>query len=143
MKILVVEPMKEPYAKEIQGTLEEMQAIVGGYIQAVYPFEDPVAVVCNDEGKLMGLPYNRLLRDDSGRPYDVLCGTFFVRVWARRISLLCRTGLWRNTKQCTARKCFCRFRKKNRQERSAGRSDSIAIYNFQYGISCSLFAASY
>jgi len=78
MKILVVEPMKEPYAKEIQGTLEEMQAIVGGYIQAVYPFEDPVAVVCNDEGKLMGLPYNRLLRDDSGRPYDVLCGTFFV-----------------------------------------------------------------
>ena len=78
MKILVVEPMKEPYEKEIQGTLEEMQAIVGGYIQAVYPFEDPVAVVCNDEGKLMGLPYNRLLRDDVGRPYDVLCGTFFV-----------------------------------------------------------------
>ena len=78
MKILVVEPMKEPYEKEIQGTLEEMQAIVGGYIQAVYPFEDPVAVVCNDEGKLMGLPYNRLLKDDTGRPYDVLCGTFFV-----------------------------------------------------------------
>ena len=78
MKILVVEPMKEPYEKEIQGTLEEMQAIVGGYIQAVYPFEDPVAVACNDEGKLMGLPYNRLLKDDTGRPYDVLCGTFFV-----------------------------------------------------------------
>ena len=78
MKILVVEPMKEPYEKEIQDTLEEMQAIVGGYIQAVYPFEDPVAVVCNDEGKLMGLPYNRLLKDDTGRPYDVLCGTFFV-----------------------------------------------------------------
>ena len=78
MKILVVEPMKEPYEKEIQGSLEEMQAIVGGYIQAVYPFEDPVAVVCNEEGKLMGLPYNRLLQDDSGRPYDVLCGTFFV-----------------------------------------------------------------
>lgn len=70
--------MKEPYEKEIQGTLEKMQAIVGGYIQAVYPFEDPVAVVCNDEGKLMGLPYNRLLKDDTGRPYDVLCGTFFV-----------------------------------------------------------------
>lgn len=78
MKILVVEPTKEPYEKEIQGTLEEMQAIVGGYIQAVYPFEDPVAVVCNEEGKLMGLPCNRLLKDDAGRPYDVLCGTFFV-----------------------------------------------------------------
>lgn len=78
MKILVVDPTKEPYEKEIQGTLEEMQAIVGGYIQAVYPFEDPVAVVCNEEGKLMGLPCNRLLKDDAGRPYDVLCGTFFV-----------------------------------------------------------------
>ena len=47
MKVLVVEPLKECYAKEIGG-LEEMQALVGGYIQAVYPFEDPVAVVCND-----------------------------------------------------------------------------------------------
>ena len=50
MKVLVVEPLKECYAKEIGG-LEEMQALVGGYIQAVYPFEDPVAVVCNEEGK--------------------------------------------------------------------------------------------
>ena len=78
MKILIVEPMKDPYEKEIQGTLEEMHEIVGGYIQAVYPFEDPVALVCNEEGKLLGLPYNRLLRDEDRQPYDVICGTFFV-----------------------------------------------------------------
>lgn len=70
--------MKRPYEKEISGDLREMQAIVGGTIQAVYPFQDMAAIVCNDEGKLMGLPANRFLRDGGGEPYDVLCGTFFV-----------------------------------------------------------------
>jgi hypothetical protein len=37
-----------------------------------------VALVCNDEGKLLNLPPNRLLRDENGQPYDILCGTFFV-----------------------------------------------------------------
>lgn len=77
MKVLVVEPLKECYAKEIGG-LEEMQALVGGYIQAVYPFEDPVAVVCNEEGKNLCLPFNRPLLDEHGLPYDIICGTFFV-----------------------------------------------------------------
>lgn len=47
MKVLVVEPMKECYTKEING-LEEMQALVGGYIQAIYPFPDKAVVVCKD-----------------------------------------------------------------------------------------------
>ena len=34
--------------------------------------------VCNDEGKLLGLPMNRALTDDHGVPYDFVCGTFFV-----------------------------------------------------------------
>lgn len=34
--------------------------------------------VCNDEGKLLGLPWNRTLTDDHGVPYDIVCGTFFV-----------------------------------------------------------------
>ena len=50
MKILVVEPGKHPYEKEIEGTLKEMQKIVGGRIQALYPFRDEVGVVCNDDG---------------------------------------------------------------------------------------------
>ena len=44
---IVVEPEKKPEIREIDGSLEGLQALVGGYIQAVYPFEDPVAVVCN------------------------------------------------------------------------------------------------
>ena len=78
MTVLVVEPMKHPYAKTIPNTQEAMQELVDGHIQAVYPFDDPVAVVCNEEGKLLGLPPNRLMRDQNGTPYDILCGTIFV-----------------------------------------------------------------
>ena len=78
MKILVVGPGKHPYTQEIKGDLASMQAVVGGLIQAVYPFEEQVALICNEEGKLLGLPPNRVLRDDKGRIYDVICGTFFL-----------------------------------------------------------------
>lgn len=78
MKILVVEPLKAPKVKEIDGSLESMQKEVGGYIQALFPFEEPVALICNEEGKLCGLPLNRTLRDDNGEIYDIVCGTFFL-----------------------------------------------------------------
>lgn len=77
IKVLVVEPMKPCRVQEIHG-LEDMQKIVGGSIEAVYPFRDPVAVVCNSEGKLDGLPFNRPLCGEDGIPYDILCGTFFL-----------------------------------------------------------------
>ena len=47
--------MKTPTIQEIDGSLESMQRIVGGDIEAVYPFDDPVAIVCNEEGKLLSL----------------------------------------------------------------------------------------
>lgn len=78
MKILLVEPGKEPVLKEIDGSLKSMQEIVGGTIQAIYPFEEPVALICNDEGKLLGLPLNRALQDEEGRIYDIVAGTFFL-----------------------------------------------------------------
>lgn len=78
MRVLVVEPEHRPEVKEINDSLKEMQDIVGGYIQAVYPFEEPVALICNDEGKLMDLPANRGLRDKDGQIYDIVCGTFFL-----------------------------------------------------------------
>ena len=46
MRILVVEPTKDPYVKEIDGSLASMQAIVGGFIQAVEPFDDPMSCCC-------------------------------------------------------------------------------------------------
>lgn len=78
ISVLVVEPEKEPYIKEIDPGLESLQHEVGGYIQAVYPYEEPVAIVCNEEGKLEGLPLNRALRDEDGDIYDIVAGTFMV-----------------------------------------------------------------
>ncbi len=78
MTVLVVEPLKEPYTKEISAGLSALQAEVSGSIQAVYPYDDPVAVICNEEGKLDGLPLNRALRDEDGELYDVVAGTFLV-----------------------------------------------------------------
>lgn len=73
MNVLVVEPGTLPYEKEIHG-LQEMQELVGGLIDAIYPYDDPVALVCNDEGLLLGLPFNRSV--EGG--YGGICGTFFV-----------------------------------------------------------------
>ena len=67
-----------PRIAEIEDTLESMQKVVGGYIEAVYPYEEPVAVICNEEAKLEGLPLNRALRDADGDVYDVIAGTFFI-----------------------------------------------------------------
>lgn len=78
MRVLIVEPMKAPRMDEIPHTLAGMQDVVGGTIQAVYPFKDAVAIVYNDDGKLIGLQPNRILRDEYGSPYDYLAGTFFV-----------------------------------------------------------------
>ncbi|WP_455909824.1 antirestriction protein ArdA [Dysosmobacter welbionis] len=78
MTVLVVEPRKEPYVKEIDPGLHSLQAEVGGDIGATYPFSDPVALVCNDEGKLIGLDLNRGLRDETGEIYDIMAGTFLV-----------------------------------------------------------------
>ena len=77
IKVLVVEPMKPCQVREISG-LDAMRDIVGGHIQAVYPFRDEVALVCNEEGKNLGLPFNRPLTNDRGVPYDMICGTFFL-----------------------------------------------------------------
>ena len=78
MTVLAVLPGKAPERMELDGSLESMQEFVGGTIQAVYPFPDPVAIVCNDEGKRVGLEHNRALRDEDGNVYDILCGPFFI-----------------------------------------------------------------
>lgn len=78
MQVVVVEPKKKPIVQDIGSGLESMQKIVGGSIQAIYPFEDPVVLICNEEGKLMNLPLNRALRNDAGEVYDIVSGTFFL-----------------------------------------------------------------
>lgn len=73
MKVLIVEPGQYPREAEIEKSLKAEQEVVGGLIECVYPWQDNACIVCNDEGKLQGLPLNRTLGD-----YDVIAGTFFV-----------------------------------------------------------------
>lgn len=74
MKVLIVEPGMVPYEKNIKNNLDTMQKIVGGMIQITYPYEDLVGIVCNEEGKIMGLPLNRYIPENE----DIIAGTFFV-----------------------------------------------------------------
>ena len=78
MKVIVVEPKKKPMVQDVGTDLESMQKIVSGSIEAIYPFEEPVALICNEEGKLLNLSLNRALRDDEGNVYDIISGTFFL-----------------------------------------------------------------
>ena len=75
---LLVKPNEYPQKVTIGAELKDLQEAVGGTITATYPFTDPVAIVCNDEGKLLGLPMNRALRDEHGQTYDVVAGNFLV-----------------------------------------------------------------
>ena len=78
LSVLKIAPGQHPQQVEIDNNLKALQEAVGGTIAAVYPFADPVAIICNDDGKLMGLPLNRALRDENGQMYDAVAGTFLV-----------------------------------------------------------------
>lgn len=71
IKVLVVEPNEKPYETVIDNTLEAKQEIVGGYIEAV-PLSESAELICNDEGKLIGLPPNRRFGN------DIITGTFII-----------------------------------------------------------------
>lgn len=78
MKILLVKPFTHPEVVEIEDGLESLQAVVEGTIEVVYPFDDNVCLICNDEGKLLNLELNRALYDEDGDVYDVIAGNFIV-----------------------------------------------------------------
>lgn len=76
--VLVVEPMKEPYAKEIGSGLESLQKEVGGDIEVIYPYDDLIGIICNEEGKINGMELNRAIFDDDNKIIDIMAGTFLV-----------------------------------------------------------------
>lgn len=76
--VLAIEPERKPYVKEIENTLESLQHEVCGCIQAVYPWEEQAALICDEESKLKSSPFNRALRDEQGNVYDYIAGTFLI-----------------------------------------------------------------
>ena len=73
IRVLYVQPGKYPEERMIDNTLKTMQTLVGGDIEAVYPWRDRACIVCDGESKLKNSPLNRPLED-----YDILAGNFFV-----------------------------------------------------------------
>ena len=74
MTVLMVEPGYVPYEKTIPNTLEAKQELVGGLITAIYPYEEMVAIVANDEGILLNMDFNRSVEGGYGGVF----GPFFV-----------------------------------------------------------------
>jgi len=72
MKVVLVEPEKEPRVVQIDGTLESMQDLVDGNIEPFYDSADGTVHVCNEEGKLIGLKGNRKIGG------DIIAGNFFI-----------------------------------------------------------------
>lgn len=78
IKVIKVEPRKEPEVVMLNNEYKDLSAAVGGLIQVVYPYSDKVGLMMNDEGKLLGMEPNRSLKDEDGNIYDVIAGTFYV-----------------------------------------------------------------
>lgn len=78
ISVLLVQPNKYPKMIEIEDTLEAMQTVVGGDIEEYMPFEDEVAIICNEEGKVNGLPLNRAIYDSDKQMIDIMAGNFFI-----------------------------------------------------------------
>lgn len=60
IKVIMCPANWMPYVTNVSDTLENLQRIVGGYIETAMVFSDAV-VICNEEGRLLGLPENQSL----------------------------------------------------------------------------------
>ena len=77
VKAIKVEPNERPCVIDLKTDLDSLQKAVSigapdqGLIEFVY-LGDNVSILCNEEGKLIGLEPNRRLGN------DILCGVFYV-----------------------------------------------------------------
>jgi hypothetical protein len=83
IQVVIVEPMKKPYKKTIRNSLDDMKAIVDGWLENVFIGETSsgakIGCVVNEEGKLIGLPFNRRIL--ARQAIDILAGTFFITAY--------------------------------------------------------------
>ena len=78
MTVIACLPGKTAQVIEIDGSLEGMQKFVGGYIEQICPFKDPVAIVCNEEGKINRMELNRAVYGETGEMIDIIAGPMFI-----------------------------------------------------------------
>lgn len=78
IRVVMCEPGKMARYAEIGTELEDLQKAVGGMIETYYPFDEPVCIVCNDEGKINGMRPNRAVYDADHNIVDIIFGPFFI-----------------------------------------------------------------
>ena len=79
VRVLVVQTNRlKPWDVYIYDTLAGMQQTVNGSIEYFEPWNDNVAIVCNEEGKINGMRPNRKVYSESGRLLDIIYGDFFI-----------------------------------------------------------------
>lgn len=85
LRVLLLKPGEQAEIAEIEDNLESMQRLVEGNIEEYMPFEDAsdprigdCAIVCNEEGKMLGMELNRGIFDQNGRLQDIIAGPFFI-----------------------------------------------------------------
>lgn len=78
LDVLLIEPMKPPKEVQISDSLEALQEAVGGLIETAQLFDDPVEIICNEEGKLLGLPLNRAIYNEDGEMIEIMAGSFLI-----------------------------------------------------------------
>ena len=78
MKALLVKPKCKPEVINLKDTLEDWYKYIGRPVEFIYPFSDLVAIICNEEGKLNGMPYNRPLFKNYNEVYDIIAGNFLI-----------------------------------------------------------------
>lgn len=76
--VLLVEPGQFPKKFQVGLELEDLQKAVQGDIEVVYPFEEEVGIIVNEEHKINGMPLNRAMRSEDGEVYDIYGGPFLV-----------------------------------------------------------------
>ena len=78
MRVILCKPDERAVFIEMEDSLEAMQSMVGGLIEEYMPWDDEVALICNEEGKMNGLPLNRGIKDEDGHLQDIIAGDFFI-----------------------------------------------------------------
>lgn len=92
IRILVVEPFKEPYIQEVNDNLEDLQNIVKGNIENL-KLESNINLICNEYGKIKNLEFNRVIKD------DVICGTFFIAAQEEKLTSLTKEQIQKYKKE--------------------------------------------
>ena len=78
IKVIIAKPQKEAKVHIIKNELAELQKIVGGYIEPLTFTDDNVCIICNEEGKIDGLPLNRAMVNKEGVIWEIIAGPMII-----------------------------------------------------------------